>query len=253
MDAATFHVGTALGMACLVLLELRNPQFRADSFGAGPRRRRNWTFFVASFVPMFFIQSAGAWSRAHLPTLMVPGTLPLAVDFVACMLVAELVSWASHWVKHRFASLWEFHFQHHREEHFSVWMVSHTHGLEVVISGTLLTGLLTVLGFSVLSVQLYFALYAVLLTYHHSGMGYSLGWLDWVLVSPAYHRLHHRTDGSGNYGSMLTVFDVLFGTAHWPEPEAPPAPLGLPPGSTEPFGFRAEMLHFLTRWRGQRQ
>jgi sterol desaturase/sphingolipid hydroxylase (fatty acid hydroxylase superfamily) len=252
MDAATFHVATALAMGCLVLLELRSPQFRADSFGAGPRRRRNWTFFLASFGPMFFIQSAGAWSRAHLPTLMAPGTLPVAVDFLACTLVAELVSWISHSVKHRFASLWEFHFQHHREEHFSVWMVSHTHGLEVAISGTLLTVLLTVLGFSALSTQLYFALYAVLLTYHHSGMGYSLGWLDWVLVSPAYHRLHHHTEGQGNYGSLLTVFDVLFGTARWPRPDDAPAPLGLPPGSTEPFGFRAEMLHFLTRWRGQR-
>ena len=253
MDAATFHVGTALAMLCLVLLELRNPQFRADSFDSGPRRRRNWTFFVASFVPMLFLMSVGAWSRAHLPTVMTPGALPFALEFLACTLVAELVSWSSHWVKHRFSALWEFHFQHHREEHFSVWMVSHTHGLEVAISGTLLTVLLTVLGFSVLSTQLYFALYAVLLTYHHSDMGYSLGWLDWLVVSPAYHRLHHRTEGGCNYSSMLTVFDVLFGTAHWPQPEHAPAPLGLPPGSTEPFGFRDEMLHFLSRWRGQRQ
>ena len=32
-----------------------------------------------------------------LPTLMRPGTLPPVLDFVACMLVAELVSWTSHW------------------------------------------------------------------------------------------------------------------------------------------------------------
>jgi sterol desaturase/sphingolipid hydroxylase (fatty acid hydroxylase superfamily) len=253
MDPSPFHIGTTLAMACLVVLELRNPQFRADSFSAGPRRRRNWTFFAASFVPMFFIQSAGTWFREHLPTLLAPGTLPGAVDFVACTLVAELVSWTSHWVKHRSAYLWEFHFQHHREEHFSVWMVSHTHGLEVAFSGALLMGLLTWLGFSAVSVQLYLALYSVLLTYHHSGMGYSLGWLDWLVVSPAYHRYHHRTDGSGNYGSTLTLFDVLFGTVHWPQPEPTPAPLGLPPRSTEPFGFREEMLHFLTGWRRRRQ
>lgn len=253
MDPSTVHIGTAVALACLVLLELRNPQFRADTLEEGPRRRRNWSFFVASFVPMFAIQAAGAWYRRHLPTLLEPGALPAAVDFVACTLVAELVSWTSHWVKHRFAYLWEFHFQHHRDEHFSVWMVSHTHGLEVAISGMVLTGVLTGLGFSPISVQLYFALYAVLLTYHHSGMGYSLGWLDWLLVSPAYHRLHHHTDGSGNYGSMLTVFDVLFGTARWPRPEGSPAPLGLPPGAPEPFGFREEMLHFLTGWRRRRQ
>lgn len=234
-------------MVALVLLELRSRQFREDSFAPGPRRRRNWSFFVASFLPMAFIQGMGAWFRQHLPPLLPPGALPPVVDFLACMLVADLVSWLSHWLKHRHPFLWRFHFQHHREEHFSVWMVAHTHALEVALSGTLLVGLLTWLGFSPLSTQLYFALYSVVLTYHHSALGYSLGWLDWIVVSPAYHRVHHHTQGQGNYGSVLTLFDVLFGTARWPRPEQATAPLGLPPGSPEPFGFREELLYFLER------
>ncbi|MFE8596045.1 sterol desaturase family protein [Archangium violaceum] len=246
------HVGTGLAMVVLVLLELRDPQFRADSFAAGPRRRRNWAFFFTSFIPTLLVQSAGAWFHTHLPTLMRPGTLPPVVDFVACMLVAELVSWTSHWVKHQHPFLWRFHFQHHREEHFSVWMVTHTHALEVMLSGTALVALLAGLGFSPLSVQLYFALYSVVLTYHHSARGYSLGWLDWLIISPAYHRHHHRRVGKGNYGGTLTVWDVVFGTVHWPEPETATAPVGLPPQAREPFGYRKEMLYFLTGWRRQR-
>ncbi len=243
------HTGTALAMLGLIALELRSPRFRADSFEAGPRRRRNWAFFATSFLPTLVVQSAAAWFQSYLPPLVRPGALPLAVDFVACTLVAELVSWVSHWVKHRHPFLWRFHFQHHREEHFSLWMVTHTHALEVVLSGTALVALLVWLGFSPLAVQFYFALYSVLLTYHHSTHGYSLGWLDRLLVSPAYHRHHHRRDGTGNYGAALTVWDVVFGTAHWPSPEASIAPVGLRPGAREPFGYRKEMLYFLSGWR----
>jgi sterol desaturase/sphingolipid hydroxylase (fatty acid hydroxylase superfamily) len=246
------HASTALAMAALVGLELRDPRFRADSFSAGPRRRRNWAFLLASFVPILFVQSLARWFQGHLPPLMQPGSLPLVVDFLACTLVAELVTWVLHWVKHRHAFLWRLHFQHHRDEHFSVWMVTHTHALEVVLSGAAMVALLAWLGFSPLAVQLYFALYSVVLTYHHSSRGYSLGWLDWLVTSPAYHRRHHWPDSHGNYSGALTVWDIVFGTAHWPESGTKDAPVGLAPQAREPFGYCREMLDFLSGWRRQR-
>ena len=249
---AGVHVGTALAMVGLVGLEMRDRRFRADCFEAGPRRRRNWAFFLASFLPTLWVQSVSSWFHGHLPALMTPGALPPVWDFVACMLVAEWVSWVFHRVKHLHPFLWRFHFQHHREEHFSVWMVTHTHALEVALAGTCMVALLALLGFSPLSVQLYFALYSVLITYHHSTHGYSLGWLDWLIISPAYHRQHHRTEGGGNYGAALTFWDVVFGTARWPERGAERAAVGLPPHAREPFGFRAEMTYFLAGGRGRR-
>ena len=246
------HLGTALAMLALVALELREERFRADTFAPGPRRRRNWAFFAVSFLPTWVVQSEAGWLHSHLSPLLRPGLLPAGVDFVACALVAELATWVFHWVKHQHRFLWRFHFQHHREEHFSVWMVTHTHALEVVVSGSALMLLLVGLGFSPLSVRLYLALYSVGLTYHHSARGYSLGWLDGLIVSPAYHRLHHGREGRGNYAGALTVWDVVFGTAHWPRPETSEAPVGLSPQAREPFGFRREMLYFLSGGRRQR-
>jgi sterol desaturase/sphingolipid hydroxylase (fatty acid hydroxylase superfamily) len=218
----------------------------------GPRRRRNWAFLVASVVPMVAVGAVTAGFQRHLPTLLSPGSLPFALDLVACTLAAELVSWLLHWVKHANPYLWRFHFQHHRETHFSVWMVTHTHALEVTLSGVMLAALLAGIGFSVAAVQLYFAFYSVVLAYHHSARGHSLGWLDRVIVGPAYHRLHHRPGARGNYGGALTVWDVVFGTANWPDPTTRDAEVGLPPHAPEPFGFRAEMLYFLSGRRGQR-
>ncbi|MFL5354642.1 hypothetical protein, partial [Archangium sp.] len=75
-------------------------------------------------------------------------------------------------------------------------------------------------------------------------------------VDPQRFQFHVRRAatywGKGNYGGTLTVWDVVFGTARWPESETATAPVGLPPRAREPFGFRKEMLYFLSGWRGQR-
>jgi sterol desaturase/sphingolipid hydroxylase (fatty acid hydroxylase superfamily) len=246
------HATTALAVLALIALELRDPRFRSDSFEAGPRRSRNWAFLVTSFVPILGVQLMARLFHGHLPTLVPAGSLPPLLDFVLCTLVAEWVTWVLHWVKHRNRFLWTLHFQHHREEHFSIWMVAHTHALEVFLSGTAMVALLVALGFSPLSVQLYFGFYSVVLMYHHSSRGYSLGWLDRIITSPAYHRRHHWPDGDGNYSAALTVWDVVFGTARWPEAGPPDAPVGLGADASEPFGYRQEMVYFLSDRRGRR-
>jgi sterol desaturase/sphingolipid hydroxylase (fatty acid hydroxylase superfamily) len=59
-------------------------------------------------------------------------------------------------------------------------------------------------------------------------------------VSPAYHRVHHTSDARGNYGSVLTLFDVVFGTAVWPPSDIAGRPVGVE-GVIEQ-GFVEEML-----------
>ena len=246
---AFVHTVTALAMLALLCLELREPGFRADSFSPGARRRRNWAFLLTSLLPIFAVQWATGWLQTRLPALLAPGSLPLALDFLGCTLVAELLTWTLHWVKHRHPFLWNFHFQHHRDAHFSVWMVTHTHALEVVISGAVMAAALLLLGFSPLSLQLYLALYSVVLMAHHSARGYRLGWLARIVASPDYHRLHHGIDANCNYAGALTLWDLVFGTARWPQAKDRDAPLGLAAEGGEPFGFRQEMLHFLARRR----
>lgn len=42
-----------------------------------------------------------------------------------------------------------------------------------------------------------------------------MGWLDWILVTPSNHRVHHGQDDyclDKNYGGILILWDRLFGT-----------------------------------------
>ena len=85
---AMVQTATALAILTIVGFELRDPLFRADSFAAGPRRRRNWAYLAFSFLPTRVVQSVASWLHGHLPTLIRPGSLPAELDFLACLLVA---------------------------------------------------------------------------------------------------------------------------------------------------------------------
>jgi hypothetical protein len=71
--------------------------------------------------------------------------------------------------------------------------------------------------------------YVCLGTIPHANVPWSFGPLGRIVVSPAYHRLHHSMEGSDgcNLGIVLTVWDVLAGRARFPIGGAPICRTGL--------------------------
>ena len=55
-----------------------------------------------------------------------------------------------------------------------------------------------------------------------------MGWANYVFVGTEVHRYHHSadTDEAKNYGAMLTMFDILFGTFVY-KPSIAPKNLGI--------------------------
>lgn len=242
MGPLVYNLALFGGLALLVGAELRSSRFRS-ALWRGRRARRNWAFLAAALAAGLAVQHIGHALRAVVPGLVTWSAGPV-VELAACVLVAELIGWGLHYVKHVHPWLWRLHFSHHRESRFDVWLVTHTHGLEVIVSGTLMSVALILLGFSAPVVQAYLLFYSLANTYQHSSFDLSLGWLDRLIVNPAYHRYHHAVGSTVNFGNTLTVWDVVFGTARWPESAAAPdVEIGLGDGP-EPFGFAAEMAYF---------
>lgn len=252
----------SLSAACLVLfvaLDLRDGGFRASWSTDRARLKRNLAFLVSNLVTIVVLNAVTralapvlprvlSWESAHV--------VDVVVEVGACILVAELVNWLSHWAKHKHAWLWRFHLQHHVETRYSVNLTLHTHGVEVVVTGALMSSLLCILGFSRFAVDAFTVAYFCANLYKHCSARMSLGPLDALVVGPAYHRLHHARAADlggwhGNYGSVLTVFDVLFGTARFPEKHELDEVYARTPGvdGDEPFGFVEEMLAPLTTSR----
>lgn len=248
MNPALLTGLAALTTLVFVAVDLRDRDFRSSWTSDRPRRTRNLSFLMANLVTMALLDLCTRFLEPTLPRLWDWGGLSApwwlrALELVSCLLIAELINWISHWMKHRHPWLWRFHSQHHVETRYSVNLTLHTHGLEVIASGCAMAAVLTLCGFSRLAVDLFALTYLVTNFYKHTTARFTLGPLDRLVVSPAYHRLHHAVGHDGNFGSVLTVFDVVFGTARAPAPENPEAVYALPVGvaTPEPFGFWDEM------------
>jgi sterol desaturase/sphingolipid hydroxylase (fatty acid hydroxylase superfamily) len=236
-------------LAVFIAVDARDEQFRASWWRDKTRRNRNLAFAAANLATM---ASLNAVTHAlHVLPKLIEWRGPVVIELLACLVVAEGVNWISHYIKHRQSWLWTFHAPHHVETNYSVNLTLHTHGLEVLVSGAAMAAVLDVLGFSQLSVDVFSLSYFIANLYKHCTARLSLGPLDWIFVSPAYHRLHHARGYDGNFGSVLTIFDVLFRTAKFP---ARFDAALLPYGTDDDFGFIAEMASPFRRFhrRGQR-
>lgn len=242
------EVALGAGLLGLCLFELRDPEFRRGLYRDPRRIRRNLGFGVASVAVMVLLKRLNATVEGTQVATLVDWHAFGPLQLVPCFLIAELLGWLLHYVKHRNAFLWKFHFQHHRESQYNIWLTAHTHALEVVVSGCILALVLTLAGFSVVTIEIYLVYYGFMKAFQHSAHDYSLGRLDRVLVTPRYHRLHHEVNSVCNYAITLTLFDVLFRTATWPPATSPASAVKYGVGATDdvPFGFWKEMTFFVT-------
>jgi sterol desaturase/sphingolipid hydroxylase (fatty acid hydroxylase superfamily) len=91
----------------------------------------------------------------------------------------------------------------------------------------------------------------------HTELAPRLGPLEWVLNTPAHHRVHHASNATcldKNFGGILIIFDRLFGT-FGAKPADEPLRYGLVNGATSynplriVFGEWLAMIHDVTRAR----
>src|SRR5690606_16787634 len=69
-------------------------------------------------------------------------------------------------------------------------------------------------------------------TFVHTRLIGKLGWLEWVLVTPSHHRVHHASNTrylDKNMGMFLIIWDRMFGTfqKELPESEYEPVRFGI--------------------------
>ncbi|MEY4583470.1 MAG: hypothetical protein RL701_8173 [Pseudomonadota bacterium] len=247
MDPKLFTALNCAGVVVLLLSELRAPVFRKVL--RDPRRmRRNLAYLVASVGVALLMHRISAYLPSVLPKNWV-WQAPLWLQVPLVFLLAEWMNWLLHWAKHENSYLWRFHCQHHKEDHYSVWLVTHTYAPEFLLSSTLITATVIACGFSRLALDIYLLFYSFVNLYQHSALPHTLGWLDKLIINPAYHRQHHAGERV-NFGSTLTIWDALFRTIKRPSSrhDAPNPPSI--DASPEPFGFVDEMMYPLSpsRW-----
>jgi sterol desaturase/sphingolipid hydroxylase (fatty acid hydroxylase superfamily) len=215
--------------------------------------RKDWTtdlgWFFTSHVTVQALSLVVMWPAAALaPRLAVPAlqaavaTLPLVVQFVAIVLVADLTQYAVHRAFHEVPVLWRFHRVHHSSTAIDWLAGSRLHLADVVVTRGLVLVPLAVLGFAPAAIYAYLTFVSVHAVFIHANFAPRAGWLERMIVMPHFHHWHHADELAAvnrNYAVHLPWIDRVFGTAY--EPARWPSGYGLADG-TAPAGVVAQLL-----------
>ncbi|MCX4242245.1 sterol desaturase family protein [Paraliomyxa miuraensis] len=174
--------------------------------------------------------------------------LPLWLGAPLAVVVSELFTYAFHRRVHRGGFWWKEHGVHHVPTKVNALNTTTGHFLDVTFNNLAALLPLVVLGFSAEAIFIATVARVLQNFVSHANADLRLGWLGHLLMGPEHHRLHHgaRRDGAGNYSTVLTLWDRVFGTFTWApgrrpdavgvdDPGAFPDPQRILPNLVHPF------------------
>ncbi len=186
-----------------------------------------FALYIAAVVPLadYFAGHVQPYVQFHWPV----AKLPLVARVILYYLVADLGSYLLHVTMHT-KLLWRVHKWHHAPK-YMYWFA----GVRATIPQQFLfniPGLLAVPILAPAPVWLYVALPAEVIfrnDWMHMNVAWRSNWIEWIFVTPRYHHIHHSADQPrhlGNYGSLFTIWDRIFGTRIDPDTIKEPLAFG---------------------------
>jgi sterol desaturase/sphingolipid hydroxylase (fatty acid hydroxylase superfamily) len=191
-----------------------------------PDRGRRWpTNFVLaainiSLVPLIPVSAvlAASWAEAHQIGLLNLLRAPEWIAALCTLVVSSLAGYLVHVVMHKVPLLWRLHRVHHLDTHLDISTTLRHHPAELVVSVLVMVLVALAFGLSPWVVVLYEVTEGVVALISHANVRLPPrvdALIRSVLVTPNIHSLHHSSfqpETDSNYGTVLTVWDRLFGT-----------------------------------------
>ena len=153
-----------------------------------------------------------AWLVDHMTVYKLE---PVWLAVVIAFMVQDFSGYWMHRLNHRVNIFWNRHIIHHSSEDFNL-----SCALRQSISNTLRFSAIFMIPAALLGVPA--AIFAILGPLHlfmqfwyHTQLIGKLGLLEYILVTPSHHRVHHAINPEyidKNYSQILIIWDKLFGT-----------------------------------------
>ncbi len=220
-------------VAAVLLLERVRPAVRRPLLARGHVQDFAYlVLYAAAVVPVIVLIDLGFTQiLEHVaPWLTLPrmAVVPRLAMLSVAVLLMDGFNWLAHWANHRWNAVWRFHAVHHSQEELSILTSFRAHPL--VHTSFLISVLpVVVLSSNAALPATVITVYICLSSLPHANLRWTFGPLGRVIVSPAYHRLHHAAEGriDINLGTLFTFWDVLTRRAVFPVPGAAPIATGL--------------------------
>jgi sterol desaturase/sphingolipid hydroxylase (fatty acid hydroxylase superfamily) len=184
-------------------------------------------------------------------TTPVPGLASwTAVVFFINFAVLDLSDYWRHRLSHRYGWWYGVHSVHHAEDQMTFWSDERSHILEDTITYIWLIAVGLLIGVPSLQFPFVILGFRFVGSMAHSNTRISYGWLgDHIFISPRFHRTHHALKAAGrrscNFGTALSWWDILFGTAKFRDNTVETGDAGAEPamvtgswGEQQSAGFR---------------
>lgn len=180
---------------------------------------------------------------------------PLVVQAALAIVVSEAVHYAHHRAAHTYEPLWRFHAIHHSPDRMYWMNAVRFHPVDIFPVVTAQVALVRLLPFDPDAVLMFNIFKGIHGQLQHANVDLDAGAWDLVLSSPAQHRWHHAPtarEDQVNYGSVLSLFDRMFGTQRVTPTTAFTGAIGPGPSAGSiPTGIVAQMLRPFTQDRGR--
>lgn len=178
-------------------------------------------FYALLVIPLIVLLGAGFGGLlARLaPWLVLPRMpgVPAWCFVVLAVLSIDAADWVVHLANHKMTALWRLHAVHHSQEEVSILTTYRAHPL-VHVSFLLSAVPVLAIEANTVTPATVFTVYACLGALPHANVRWTYGRLGQIVVSPAYHRIHHSAAGrlDINLGTVLAVWDLLSRRAVFP-------------------------------------
>lgn len=163
--------------------------------------------------------------------------------WIVLLLFTDFIWYWYHRYAHQINIFWAVHVVHHQSEDFNYTVSARITVFQAVVR-TAFWCVLPVIGFPASMITVMLLVHGLYPFFVHTRVIGKLGWLEYILVTPSHHRVHHAANEhylDKNYGDVLIIWDHVFGTFAT-EKEEPVY------GLTEPLrshSFLWQHFHFL--------
>ena len=187
---------------------------------------------IATF--LFYYFHSLSWINSGIFAATIPSVVMILFTSVHFIL-DDFSKYIIHRLMHKWPLLWALHKVHHSATTLTPMTVFRTHPLEGVLfslrsaltqaisisSFVFLFGsnvdLITILGANIF--VFLFNIFGSNLRHSHIGIRY-WNWLEYLLISPAQHQVHHsisKNHHDKNFGAAFAIWDWVFGSLHHSE------------------------------------
>ena len=150
----------------------------------------------------------------HYFNLHIVDSWPRTTQWIFGFFAWDFCFYWSHRFHHLYPVLWAVHVVHHEGEHFNLSLGIRNSWYSSITSFPFFF-ILTILGVPLHIFVLVSGVHYFVQFYNHNHFVKKSGWLEYILITPSHHRVHHGKNDlyiDKNFGGTFVFWDKLFGS-----------------------------------------